>query len=266
MRILIVDDDMISSTLISRILRKGGYQTLVAPSAKKALEFMEAGEAVMLMILDVMLPDMNGLDLLELIHKRPGLNCIPVIICSGDRLRESVVRSGKMGISDYLLKPIDGVVLLEKIGNALRFAGPPLADRDRIMVRLKIELDAYEEMLDTLIQNTSAVIQEAPVLIKDKKNDDLLFLLQRLQGGAGSLGAEHFSRVLAKISNDMQRSDFAETGDILIALQREYNILCEVVKGSISSNVPHTVDNSDQPQKEQSVLSSLERDALEKKV
>lgn len=265
MKILIVDDDVISSTLLSRILQKGGYQTLIAPGAKKALEYMEAGEGIMVMLLDLNLPDMNGLDFLELIHKRPGLSCIPVIICSGDRQRESIVRSAKMGVNDYLLKPIDGTVLLEKVGNAVRIAGPPLVDRDRIIVHLKIELDAYEEMLNTLIQNTSAVIEEAPALIRDNKHDDLLFLLKRLHGGASSLGAEHFSSVLVKITNGLQGSEAIDSSDILAALQREFNIVSDVIKGTGAENVQVKENHTNNPENGSSVLSDIERDTLAKK-
>src|SRR4030065_302848 len=164
MKILIVDDDDISLTLMSRILQKGGYETVTASCAKNALEHLESGEAIMLMILDVMMPEMNGLEFLENINTRPGLSDIPVIICSGDRMRDSVVRSIKMGVCDYILKPID----------------------------------AYE----------------------------LRFLLGRLQGGAISLGAGRLSEVLTRISDSLQGKEVARLNDMLIALQREFNVLC----------------------------------------
>src|SRR4030066_2326813 len=182
MKILIVDDDDISLTLMSRILQKGGYETVTASCAKTALEHLESGEAIMLMILDVMMPEMNGLEFLENINTRPGLSDIPVIICSGDRMRDSVVRSIKMGVSDYIIKPIDASVLLEKIGKVIRTVGLPLIDKERIISRLKIETESYDEMMNTLIQNISTVIGDAPALIKGEKYDDLRFLRGRLQG------------------------------------------------------------------------------------
>ena len=250
MKILIVDDDDISLTLMSRILQKGGYETVTASCAKNALEHLESGEAIMLMILDVMMPEMNGLEFLENINTRPGLSDIPVIICSGDRMRDSVVRSIKMGVCDYILKPIDAYVLLEKVGRVIRTVGLPLIDKERIISRLKIEPESYDEMMNTLIQHISTVMGEAPALITGEKYDDLRFLLGRLQGGAISLGAGRLSEVLTRISDSLQGKEVARLNDMLIALQREFNILCDIMK---DSNAKGT-----------SILSSLEQAALRK--
>ena len=268
MKILIVDDDDISLTLMSKILQKGGYQTVAASGAKKALEYLESGEAIMLMILDVMMPEMNGLEFLEHIHTRPGLSDIPVIICSGDRLRDSVVRSIKMGVSDYILKPIDAYVLLEKVGKVIRTVGLPLIDKERIISRLKIEPESYDEMMNTLIQNISTVMGEAPSLITGEKYDDLRFLLGRLQGGAISLGAGRLSDVLTRIGDSLQGKEADRINNMLIALQREFNILCDIVKHSKAFEAMITGENDlNQADKgPTSILSSMEQAALRKTV
>ncbi len=267
MKILIVDDDEISLTLMSKILQKGGYQVIAASGAKKALESLESGEAIMMMILDVMMPEMNGLEFLEHIHARPGLRDIPVIICSGDRMRDSVVRSIKMGVSDYILKPIDACVLLEKVGKVIRTAGLPLIEKERIISRLMIEPETYDEMMNTLIQNISTVLGEASALIKGEKYDDLRFLLGRLQGGAISLGAGRLSDILTRIGDSFQDKKADRIHDTLIALQREVNILCDTVNAAKASEAPVTGGNDlNQPDNTSSILSSMEQATLRKTV
>ena len=130
-----------------------------------------------------------------------------------------------MGVSDYIIKPIDATVLLEKTRKVIRMVGCPLVDKERTKLRLQIESDSYAEMLDTLVQNTSRVLGEAPVLVKEGKYDDLRFLLGRLQSGAINLGAERLSDVLNRIADALHGNEVIHINDMLIALQREFNIL-----------------------------------------
>ena len=59
MKVLVVDDDNVSSTLVSRILQKNGYKTLVVPSAERSIKHLEAGEPIMLIILDLVMMELK---------------------------------------------------------------------------------------------------------------------------------------------------------------------------------------------------------------
>jgi len=68
MKILIVDDDRISRLLASENLAKEGYEVLEASSAKQAIEQLESSEPIRLLISDIIMPDMNGLELLSYVR------------------------------------------------------------------------------------------------------------------------------------------------------------------------------------------------------
>ncbi|HBI24804.1 MAG TPA: hypothetical protein DDX84_11535 [Nitrospiraceae bacterium] len=225
MKILVIDDDDISSTLISKILQSKGYQTLVTPSAKKGFEYLEAGEPIVMIILDLMMPDMDGLTFLENVHKRPGLSDLPIIICSGDRFRESVLNTIKSGAKDYILKPIIASILLDKTDKVMQAEGLPLKDKYLITSRLKIENETYDEMLMKLIRNTTSVLHEISELIKNQDYNKLIYTIVGLKGGAMNMGAERLSNVLSKIEKASKDHNLDIIKDMVIALKRELKIL-----------------------------------------
>jgi two-component system OmpR family response regulator len=112
MRILLVEDDLALSSALSKSLRAEGYAIDCVHTAKHALTSIDIGEANMV-ILDLGLPDMDGLDLLATIRRKK--NSIPVLILTArDKLTDKI--SGlDSGADDYLAKPFDMSELLARL-------------------------------------------------------------------------------------------------------------------------------------------------------
>lgn len=230
MKVLVVDDDNVSSTLVSRILQKNGYKTLVVPSAERSIKHLEAGEPIMLIILDLVMPDMDGKKFMEQHSNRPGMQDIPVIICSGDKLQGSELRSVQMGAKGYLVKPIDAETLLKKVEQVVNNTKPPLLDKKQVMSRLQIREETYKEMLNILIQSGTSAVQEINELMKNKDFEKLLCVAVGLKGGAMSLGAERLSNVLKKMEDVVKGQKENEIQDMACAIQREVNIIKSIVQ------------------------------------
>lgn len=225
MKILIVDDDNVSSTLLARILQKNGYKTLVTTRAERAIKHLETGEPIILILLDMVMPDMDGKQFMEQINSKPGMKGIPVIICSGDKLQGSVLQAVKMGAKDYIIKPIDAGVLIDKVGSVLRGLTSTLLKKEQVISKLKIGEDAYKEMLDVLIARGKAAVQEMNGFIKSGDYEKLLCVVVGLKGGAMSLGAERLSSVLKCMEDVVRGQKGDEIQDMAIAVQREVNII-----------------------------------------
>lgn len=116
--VLIVDDERTNRRLLSVFLFKQ-YTTLAAKSGEEAIEILRAKkedqtlDEICAILLDVMMPDMDGFQLLAKIRESCGP--IPVIMCTALNDQASVVKAIQLGANDFLLKPFRQKVLLEKL-------------------------------------------------------------------------------------------------------------------------------------------------------
>jgi len=118
-KILLIEDDADTSGLISTMLRKGGYNTLVANSGKAGIELAHK-ELPDLIICDVMMPEMDGLTVLRMLHSQSDTAIIPFIFLTA-RARSEDIREGmELGADDYLTKPIQLNTLLSAITTRLQ--------------------------------------------------------------------------------------------------------------------------------------------------
>jgi DNA-binding response OmpR family regulator len=115
--ILIVDDDPKLRFTLSVILKRAGYPIAAVPCAKDALRFLQC-YAFSMMILDLMLPDMDGLSLLSTLRR--SFPKLPVMILTGDDSLESTVHALKLGACGVLLKPINPPQILSCVANILQ--------------------------------------------------------------------------------------------------------------------------------------------------
>ncbi len=104
-QILVVDDEIGALTLIGIMLERGGFSVLKAKDAKTALSILDQNTPD-LIILDVMMPGMNGIELCKVIRERPDTDHVPVLILSARGDAESIMRGIEAGANDYLPKPI----------------------------------------------------------------------------------------------------------------------------------------------------------------
>jgi len=103
--ILLVDDERMNLKILETILRRGGYQFLEAESGEEALKLLER-ENVDLILLDLMMPGMDGFQTLEKIKQNPSTTFIPVIIASALKDSIDIEKGLELGANDYFTKPL----------------------------------------------------------------------------------------------------------------------------------------------------------------
>jgi class 3 adenylate cyclase/CheY-like chemotaxis protein len=116
--ILVVDDNEENRQLLARRLARQGHRVLTAAGGREALALLQ-GEPVDLVLLDVMMPDLDGPAVLARLKQDPERRHIPVLMISALDETASVVRSIELGAEDYLPKPYDPVLLRARIGACL---------------------------------------------------------------------------------------------------------------------------------------------------
>jgi adenylate cyclase len=115
---LVVDDDAMNRVVLQRSLEREGHAVRVAANGRAALELLRS-ESFDIVLLDVLMPEMDGLELLELIQSDDELRATPVIMISALEDMASVVRCIELGAEDYLPKPFDPVLLRARINGCL---------------------------------------------------------------------------------------------------------------------------------------------------
>jgi DNA-binding response OmpR family regulator len=116
--VLVVDDDATNRDVLLRRLQREGYATEAAEGGRRALELV-ATRQFDLVLLDLMMPDVDGYQVLLRVKFDPALRDIPVIMISALDELESVVRCIEAGAEDYLPKPFDPVLLRARVGACL---------------------------------------------------------------------------------------------------------------------------------------------------
>jgi len=151
-RILVVDDTEANRDLLSRRLRRQGHAVDNADGGRSALEAMSKSEFD-LILLDLMMPDINGLQILTWLKANPAVQHIPVIMISALDEIDSIVRCIEAGAEDYIQKPFDPVLLGARIEASLE--RKRLRDRERAFTNeLRAEKGKTESLLLNILPGT----------------------------------------------------------------------------------------------------------------
>jgi len=119
MKIVIIEDERDLAELLSFNLEKEGFQTVVALDGKKGLEVV-TNEKPDLVILDLMLPEINGIELCKILKKQEGTAAIPIIMVTARSEEIDRVVGFEVGADDYIVKPFSTRELLLRIRAILR--------------------------------------------------------------------------------------------------------------------------------------------------
>jgi len=144
--VLVVDDIEMNRDMLCALLEADGHKATVAENGRLGLEAITA-KPFDLVLLDVMMPEMNGYQVLEQLKADPNLRDIPVIVLSALDEIGSVVRCIELGAEDYLPKPFDPVLLRARIGACLE--KKRLRDQE---VRLRNEVEEWNKRLEQRVQ------------------------------------------------------------------------------------------------------------------
>lgn len=138
--VLIVDDVPTNVMLVQAILKKEGYTLLTTDSGAKALRIAQ-DKHPNLILLDIMMPEMDGYEVLQHLKSNPDTNNIPVIIMSALSDMQSIVKGYQLGATEYVTKPFQREELVKRVAHRFELFS---------IKRIKQELESTIESRDTL--------------------------------------------------------------------------------------------------------------------
>lgn len=155
--VLVVDDVEANRDLLSRRLQRQGHDVVLAENGKQAIELVQKQEFD-LILCDIMMPEMNGYQVLEYLKADPKLRYIPVIIVSAMSELDSIVRCIELGAEDYLLKPFNPTILRARVNACLE--KKRLRDQEQAYFRqLQREREIVEERTNQLAQANAEIVE-----------------------------------------------------------------------------------------------------------
>ena len=159
--ILVVDDDKNTRRLMKVVIEEAGYTVYAAADGEEALALL-GEQHIDLILLDVMMPGMDGYEFTKSL--RTSDNELPIIMVSAKQLREDIKKGFRVGIDDYMTKPVDEEELLLRIKALLR--------------RYKIANDKKIVVGDVVLDYNSMTVSKGDIIIEvPQKEFQLLYLL-----------------------------------------------------------------------------------------
>jgi DNA-binding response OmpR family regulator len=119
-KVLVVEDDEIISYLLDFRLRREGFEVIVASDGHQAFEYLENGAPPRMVLLDVMLPYVDGFELITRLRSKPDWLEVPVIMLTSKSQEQTIVRALDAGANDYVIKPFRPDELMARLRRLLR--------------------------------------------------------------------------------------------------------------------------------------------------
>jgi adenylate cyclase len=219
--LLVVDDSEDNRYTLTRRLSREGYANIAtATNGREALEMLQA-QPVDLVLLDIMMPDMNGYEVLERLKADPHLRHIPVIMISAIDEIESVIRCVELGAEDYLSKPFNPTLLRARVGASLE--RKKLQDQVRAQAA---DLAAWNQTLEQRVADQLAEIERVGRL-KRFLSPQIAELV--MSSGEGERVLESHRRAVTVVFCDLRGfTAFAETAEpeeVMAVLRAYHDVL-----------------------------------------
>jgi len=122
LKVLVVDDSLIMRKILVNILKEKKVpesSILDASDGQAALEILNT-DTVDLLLVDWNMPKMNGLELVRVLRKMEKYKKLPIIMITSEAAKYNVLEAVKAGVTDYIVKPISGITVMQKLKNYIK--------------------------------------------------------------------------------------------------------------------------------------------------
>jgi two-component system, chemotaxis family, chemotaxis protein CheY len=212
MRVLVVDDDTGFRAILRAILHQQPCLRLCeAAGGPQAWDLLQQGFLPDLCLLDVLMPEVSGMDLLERMRSHPFLRDIKVILCTAVHDRENIVKAANLGVHYYFLKPFSpSLVLAEvrKLRDALESA-PPVLEPEQIRQRLGLNPYQFAERLHSLTRITDQGLVTLKSALDRRDLEGASWCLDALLQASVEVNAQALRRALYRLGSVFRIKNFA---------------------------------------------------------
>ena len=209
-RILIVDDVVENRMLVEVLLKKNGYSTVSCSDGKQAVNLAEK-EQYDLILMDIQMPEMDGLEATQIIRSDGMNSATPILAMTASVATEDEILCLGSGCDDYVRKPINKELLLKKIwrfGEQKKQINAAL-EGDEIVSFLSDNPD-YHKAIEAFVKNLPGRIKEMQQALDAENLQDLNFKVHALKGVGGFAGFPVYSELAKSIEQSIKNSHIDE--------------------------------------------------------
>ena len=220
MKILIVEDDNVSRHLLRHIVEsQPDYEVIEASNGKDAWTLLQRGLQPDLCLLDIHMPEMDGIELLRRIRGDTHRKDTKVILCSSINERATIAQAAALSINYYILKPYAKQLILEQIGKVAKHLeshaelGSAAATRER----LGISLGTYSAMLKLLAEDIVKAVQAMRETLMAEDHKLTTGKLYRLKGASLNLGVTSVFSLICEVETALEAINPVAPGQPVVA-------------------------------------------------
>jgi|GEM_PF-1384767 len=234
LRVLLVDDSEINRDIGQRLLELQGAAVRTASHGREALERLQTEPGAFdVVLMDVQMPEMDGLQATRLVRATPGLEQLPIVALTAGALVEERRRALASGMNAFLSKPLDMARLITEVRRVIAEAGgqvpevasagipepsidwPAIDGIDMLAARQLLSGDhgLFMGLLERFLRDTASLPGELPAWSRDPAADRrqaLLARLHKLRGAAGALGANDVAGISQRLELALRQGAPAE--------------------------------------------------------
>jgi two-component system sensor histidine kinase/response regulator len=218
-RVLVVEDHPVNRELARELLTQAGLEVSEAQNGIEALERLES-ERYDAVLMDVQMPDMDGLECVRIVRERPSLAALPVVAMTAHAMLGDRERFLEAGMSDYVAKPIDEAELFRVLGRWLRASdrapslqgaspSPSMPPLPGIAVAAGLRRAAgnvglYRRLVVSFLSDVKGSAPEIERRLRAGAITDALAALHTLKGTAATVGAERIAELAAELESALK--------------------------------------------------------------
>lgn len=216
--VLVIEDDGDISELISYNLQKSGFKTHVADNANDGLIILDE-IACDIILLDLMLPGLKGMDFLNILRNREKFANIPVIIISAKTGENNIISGLNAGADDYLVKPFTMDLLVTKINAVLRRSSSITGRSSNIIEYKGIKIDDSNHKVYSDGKEVKLTYKEYELLRLFLLNPDTIFSRDMLLNSIWGYDSQTYTRTVdAHIAS--LRKKFSDKGNLIKSVSK----------------------------------------------
>lgn len=218
-RILVAEDDAACRTFIVSVLEKAGYDVVAVETGAQALVEISR-TPVDLVLTDIDMPVMDGLEASRRIRAFPSAAAeVPIVAVTGNLAPDTIDAMRRVGVGDYLAKPVRGELLLGTVrrwlsGGVGEKEEPPVEGTDPMIDRTILEAleadtgrDLLPELIDTFVVHAEERVARVTRALPDGRIDDIAAESHALRSSAATFGAEEVRRLSADIEDHCKQGN-----------------------------------------------------------
>lgn len=240
--LLIVDDNKHNLRVLSRILESQGFDTALATGARQMFDFLES-ELPDLILMDVMMPDMDGYSACTKLKSEPRFKEIPVIFLTALSGSRNITEGFKCGAADFISKPFEPIEVIERVKNHIELK--LLKDRIVELLKEQIRLNQTIEEQKELLESMAVLDQLTKVVNKQFAELRIVEEIARFKrtGQHFSIAIIELDRmdlIKERFGNDAVDRVLCEIANFFMDIKRHQDIVARWEEREFLILMPHT--------------------------